>query len=62
MKSLNSSLTFYIYLEDKVAKTRIRTLDFGDCLGIENVNTTLRQPSVRVPSYTLLCGHKVPLG
>lgn len=59
MKSLNSSISFYIYLEDKLTKTWVKTLHFNFSLGIENMNITLRQPSVSsLPTWVL--GHKDP--
>lgn len=54
MRSLNSHISFYIYLEDENEKTLIKTLDLGYSLGIENVKSDTKQPSIKALCLSLI--------
>lgn len=58
--SLNSSISFYVYLFLKVTKPLIKTLDLGHSLGID-ASTNMKRVFNQSFLLTHLVRHKVPL-
>lgn len=60
MQSLNSRIAFYIYLKGENEKTLIQTLDLGSRLGIENVKSDTKQPSIKALCLSPTCSLALP--